>query len=106
MLSKNPFTLNIMNDILNKPLYFLEDGRLNVSNIIDPDYLSFFDEYYGEYYDEIVYYEYDRPSCPNCENSMNNNGSRRAKPNKWEGIRKKQYICPVCGKTHYSVLEN
>ena len=35
MLSKNPFTLNIMNDILNKPLYFLEDGRLNVSNIID-----------------------------------------------------------------------
>ena len=46
MLSKNPFTLNIMNDILNKPLYFLEDGRLNVSNIIDPYYLSFFDEYY------------------------------------------------------------
>ena len=106
MLSKNPFTLNIMNDILNKPLYFLEDGRLNVSNIIDPDYLSFFDEYYGEYYDEIVYYEYDRPLCPNCENSMNSNGSRRAKPNKWEGIRKKQYICPVCGKTHYTNLES
>ena len=53
MLSKNPFILNIMNYILNKPLYFLEDGRLNVSNIIDPDYLSFFDEYYGEYYDKL-----------------------------------------------------
>ena len=37
MLSKNPFTINNMNDILNKPLYFFESGRLNVSNIIDPD---------------------------------------------------------------------
>lgn len=46
-----------MNDILNKPLYFFESGRLNVSNIIDPDDLDFFDEYYGEFYDEIVYYE-------------------------------------------------
>ena len=102
MLSKNPFTLNIMNDILNKPLYFLEDGRLNVSNIIDPYYLSFFDEYYGEYYDEIVYYEYDRPLCPNCENSMNSNGSRRAKPNKWEGIRKKTiYLSSMWKNTLY-----
>ena len=45
-----------MNDILNKPLYFLEDGRLYVSNIINQDDLYFFDEYYDEYYDEIVYY--------------------------------------------------
>ena len=45
-----------MNDILNKPLYFLEDSRLYVINIINPDDLYFFDEYYDEYYDEIVYY--------------------------------------------------
>ena len=106
MLSKNPFTINNMNDILNKPLYFFESGRLNVSNIIDPDDLDFFDEYYGEFYDEIVYYGYDRPLCPNCDISMNSNGSRRAKPNKWGGIRKKQYVCPICGKTHYTSLEN
>lgn len=106
MLSENPFTINNMNEILNKPLYFFESGRLNVSNIIDPNDLDFFDEYYGEFYDEIVYYEYDRPLCPNCEILMNSNGSRRAKPNKWEGIRKKQYICPICGKTHYTSLEN
>ena len=37
---------------------------------------------------------------------MNNNGSRSAKPNKWECIRKKQYICPECGKTHCTSLEN
>ena len=49
---------------------------------------------------------YDRPLYPNCNISMNSNGSRRAKPNKWEGIRKKQYICPICGKTHYTSLEN
>ena len=37
---------------------------------------------------------------------MNSNGSKPAKPNKWEGIRKKQYICPECGKTHFTSLEN
>ena len=74
MLSENPFTINNMNDILNKPLYFFEFGRLNVSNVIDPDDLDFFDEYYGEFYDEIVYYEYGRPLCPNCDISMNSNG--------------------------------
>jgi len=37
---------------------------------------------------------------------MNSNGSRRSKPNKWKEIRKKQYICPVCGKTHYTNLKN
>ena len=61
MLSKIHFTLNNLNDILNNPLYFFEDGRLNVSNVINPDDLDFFDEYCGECYDEIVYYEYGRP---------------------------------------------
>ena len=94
MLSLKPFTTNNINDIVNKPLYFFDDNRLNVSNIIHPDDLGFLETYYGEYYTEIVYYEYDRPTCPKCGSSMNSNGSRRAKPNKWEGIRKKTIYLP------------
>ena len=75
-------------------------------NLISPDDLSFFQEYYNDYYTEIVYYEYEIPLCPKCNISMNSNGSKPAKPNKWEGIRKKQYICPECGKTHFTSLEN
>ena len=106
MLSLKPFTTNNINDIVNKPLYFFDDDRLNVSNIIHPDDLDFLETYYGDYYSEIVYYEYDRPICPKCGSLMNSNGSRRAKPNKWEGIRKKQYICPDCKKTQVTSLEN
>ena len=98
MLSINPFTSYNIVDILNKPLYFIETDQLNVCNLISPDDLGFFQEYYGNYYTEIVYYEYERPTCPKCDISMNSNGSRPAKPNKWEGIRKKQYICPECGE--------
>ena len=58
-------------------------------NLISPDDLDFFQAYFGDYYSEIVYYEYKRPLCPKCNISMNSNGSRPAKPNKWEGIRKK-----------------
>ena len=106
MLSKNPFTSYNIVDIFNKPLYYFDFDQLNVCNLISPDDLSFFYEYYDDYYAEIVYYEYNRPLCPNCDILMNNNGSRPAKPNKWEGIRKKQYICPECGKTHVTSLEN
>ena len=106
MLSIKPFTSYNIVDILNKPLYFIESDQLNVCNLISPDDLSFFQEYYNDYYTEIVYYEYERPLCPKCNISMNSNGSRPAKPNKWEGIRKKQYICPECGKTHFTSLEN
>ena len=106
MLSINPFTSYNIVDILNKPLYFIDSNQLNVCNLISPDDLGFFQEYYGDYYTEIVYYEYERPLCPKCDISMNSNGSRTAKPNKWEGIRKKQYICPECGKTHFTSLEN
>ena len=93
MLSIKPFTSYNIVDILNKPLYFIESDQLNVCNLISPDDLSFFQEYYNDYYTEIVYFEYERPLCPKCNISMNSNGSRPAKPNKWEGIRKKQYIC-------------
>ena len=106
MLSINPFTSYNIVDILNKPLYFIESDQLNVCNLISPDDLGFFQEYYGDYYTEIIYYEYKRPTCPKCDISMNSNGSRPVKPNKWEGIRKKQYICPECGKTHFTSLEN
>ena len=41
MLSLKPFTTNNINDIVNKPLYFFDDDRLNVSNIIHPDDLGF-----------------------------------------------------------------
>lgn len=106
MLSIKPFTSYNIVDILNKPLYFIESDQLNVCNLISPDDLSFFQEYYNDYYTEIVYYEYERSLCPKCNISMNSNGSRPAKPNKWEGIRKKQYICPECGKTYFTSLEN
>ena len=89
MQSIKPFTSYNMVDILNKPLYFIDSDQLNVCNLISPDDLGIFQEYYGDYYAEIVYYEYDRPLCPECDSSMNSNGSRPAKPNKWEGIRKK-----------------
>ena len=89
MQSIKPFTSYNMVDILNKPLYFIDSDQLNVCNLISPDDLGFFQEYYGGYYTEIVYYEYEQPLCPECNISMNNNGSRSAKPNKWEGIRKK-----------------
>ena len=105
MIQENALTTNIINDIVNKPLYFFEDGQLNVSNRINPDDLDFFEEYYYGYYSEIVYYEYDIPLCPICGSSMNSNGSRVAKPNKWDGIRKKQYICPECNKTQVTSLE-
>lgn len=106
MLSKKPFTSTNIVDILNKPLYFFDCDQLNVCNLINPDDLGFFQEYYEDNYTEIIYYEYNRPLCPNCNSSMSSNGSRPAKPNKWDNIRKKQYICPECGKTHTTSLEN
>ena len=54
---------------------------------------------------EIVYFEHDRPQCPRCGSDMDDNGSREVKPNKLEGIRKKQYICPDCKKTQVTSLE-
>jgi len=99
MLYLIPITKNIMNEIVNKPLYFFDDDQLNISNSTHPNDLSFFEEYYGEYYSEIVYYEYDRPICPKCGSSMNSNGSCQAKPNKWEGNVKNSIFCPNCNKT-------
>jgi hypothetical protein len=70
-------------------LYFIDSYQLNVCNLISQDDLGFFQEHYGDYYTEIIYYEYKRPLCPECNISMNSNGYRPAKPNKYEGIHKK-----------------
>ena len=48
---------------------------------------------------------YNKPECPNCGCEMSPNGSRESKPNKLEGIRKKQYVCPKCNKTYLTSLE-
>ena len=105
MNSVKPLTTNIINDIVNKSLYYFEGDQLNVSNRINPDDLDFFEKYHYGCYSEIVYYEHERPVCPKCGSSMNSNGSRVAKPNKWDGIRKRQYICPECNKTQVTNLE-
>jgi hypothetical protein len=61
-------------------LYFIDSNQLNVCNLISPDDLGFFQEYYGDYYTEIIYYEYKRLLYPEYDSSMNSNGSRAAKP--------------------------
>ena len=113
MISINLSTSYNIVDILNKPLYFIESDQLNVCNLISPDDLGFFQEYYRDYYTEIVYYEYERPTCQKCDISMNSNGSRPVKPNKWDGIRKKTIHLPRMwkntfhkfGKFHQKILQ-
>ena len=56
-------------------------------------------------FSEIVYFEHNQPICPNCGCEMDDNGSRESKPNKLNGIRKKQYRCPKCDKTALTSLE-
>ncbi|WP_296890377.1 hypothetical protein [uncultured Methanobrevibacter sp.] len=68
MISINSLTSYNIVDILNKPLYFIESDQLNVCNLISPDDLGFFQEYYRDYYTEIVYYEYERPICTFAQN--------------------------------------
>lgn len=83
---------------------FSEDDKLFLNNCVDIKYIDFFQYFFSDY-KKIVYYEDNQPECSNCNCKMDDNGSRKAKPNKLEGIRKKQYICPKCGKTHVTTLE-
>ncbi len=106
MNSKKPFTMNNIDEATDKYFYFIESGTLNLPNTFNPDDLDFFQKYYGDKYTDILYFEYERPVCPNCGVPMNSNGSRPAKPNMKENIRKKQYICPKCRKTHITSLED
>lgn len=106
MNSKKPFTKYTIVEPTDKYFYFIESWKLNLPNTFSPDDLDFFQKYYGDKYSEIIYFEYERPICSNCGVSMNSNGSRPAKPNMKKNIRNNQYICPKCGKTHCTSLEN
>lgn len=101
----NPFTNNNIDEDIDKSFYFFRYGKLFISNEISPDDLIFFEKYYDSWYTEIVYFESELVFCPDCGNSMNKNGSRSFKPNKYKNVCKQQYICPVCGKTHVTSLE-
>lgn len=92
------FTEEDLCEDVNKILVYSDVDQLHVSNLIDPKRLNFFKEIMPEY-SEVVVFEHNTPICPECETEMNSNGSRKAKPNMLKGVRKKQYICPNCGKT-------
>ena len=104
MKIKISFTDNNLAEIDNKIICHLEDDQLFLSNIIDIKHIIFFKEILPEF-SEIVYFEHDRPICLNCGSEMADNGSRKVKPNKLEGIRKKQYACPDCQKSKVTLLE-
>ena len=91
------FTYEHLGEEVNKPIGFHEDDKLFLSNIVDIKYVDFFQSILPEF-SKIVYFEYERSVCPNCGADMDDNGSRKAKPNKLKGIRKEQYLCPYCVK--------
>lgn len=98
------FTDEYMYEVSNKILCELKDDQLFISNIININHLDFFKDILPEF-NEIIYFEHENPQCPRCGSDMDNNGSRKVKPNKLECIRKKQYICPDCNKTSVTSLE-
>lgn len=82
------FTDDTLDKEINKTLCFLENDQLYLSNNVDIIHMPFFKEHLPEF-TEIVYFEHDRPLCSGCGCEMKDNGSREVKPNKLEGIRKK-----------------
>lgn len=98
------FTDYFMEDDINKTLCYFKKDQLFLSNIVDIKWIDFFKDILPEF-SEIIYFEYNKPECPNCGCEMSSNGSRESKPNKLEGIRKKQYVCPKCNKTYLTSLE-
>lgn len=98
------FTDEYMNEVSNKILCELKDDQLFISNLIDIKHLDFFKDILPEF-NEIVYFEHENPTCPRCGSNMADNGSRKVKPNKLEGIRKKQYLCQDCNKSQVTSLE-
>lgn len=104
MQIKISFTDDTLGEEINKTLCYLKDDQLFLSNVIDIKHINFFNDILPEF-TEIVYFEHDTPICSVCHCEMSENGSREAKPNKLEGIRKKQYLCPECHKTTVTSLE-
>ena len=94
-----------LEDDIGKTLCYFKNDQLFLSNIVDIKWIDFFKDILSEF-GEIIYFEHYRPECSNCGFEMNDNGSRESKPNKQKEIRKKQYICPKCGKTHLTSLES
>ena len=66
MNSKKPFTKYTIVEPTDKYFYFIESCKLNLPNTFSPDDLDFFQKYYDDKYSEIIYFEYERPICPNC----------------------------------------
>lgn len=81
------FTDEYLGEEFNKTICFLKGDQLFLSNEIDIKHIGFFQETLPEF-SEIVYFEHNKPICPNCGADMGDNGSRKVKPNKMEGIRK------------------
>ena len=104
MKLKISFTIEDLEEPINKTLCYLEDDQLFLSNFIDIKYASFFKEILPPFA-EIVIFEHDTVVCPECGSEMDSNGSRVFKPNKLEGFRKKQYVCPDCGKSIVTKLD-
>ena len=98
------FTDDSLDGKVNKTLAQYKNGQLFLSNVVDIKYICFFKDLLPEF-TEIVYFEDEKPVCPHCGCEMNSNGSKEAHPNKLDGILKKQYICPDCGKTLFTSLE-
>ena len=104
MKSQISFTVNDLSDNSNKTLCYIEDDKLFLSNEVNIKHIDFFKEILSGF-NTIVYFEKERPECPNCGHEMRDNGSRPVKPNKLENFRKKQYICRDCKKTRVTSLK-
>ena len=104
MNKKIPFTNDNLEEVNNKTICYSKNDKLFLSNTIDIKHIDSIKQIFPDF-KEIVYFEHNRPVCPNCGCEMNDNGSREHKPNKIKGIRKEQYQCPDCNKTHVTSLE-
>ena len=98
------FTDEGLSEEHNKTLFYTKKNKIYVSNTIDIKFLDLIRHYFQKY-NTIVYFEDGGLDCPHCGCKMDDNGYRKAKPNKLHGIRKEQYICPECHKTKVTSLE-
>ena len=101
---KISFTDDNLEEVNNKTICYSKNDKLFLSNTIDIKHIDSIKQIFPDF-KEIVYFEHNRPVCPNCGCEMSDNGSREHKPNKIKGIRKEQYQCPDCNKTQVTSLE-
>lgn len=60
------FTDENMYEDGNKILVFIKNGKLHISNLIDPDSINFFKDLIPENM-EIVIFEHNTPTYPHCK---------------------------------------